>query len=50
MKTLAVMMAALLAGGCASVQSPAGWRPQNDAVTTMHYDCASPRPTAWLPK
>jgi len=25
MKTLAVMMAALLAGGCASVQSQAGW-------------------------
>src|SRR5437867_8589218 len=38
MKTLAVMMAALLAGGCASVQSPAGWRPQNDAATTMNYD------------
>src|SRR2546426_7484567 len=38
MKTLAVMMAALLAGGCASVQSLAGWRPQNDVVTNMHYD------------
>ena len=37
MKTLAAMMAALLAGGCASAQNLTSWRPQN-AVTALHYD------------